>query len=197
MATGRRRILWTLAFLVGVLVAFHTFWLSALGHALVSADQPEDAGAAVVLAGDYYGNRVLLACDLVRQGFVPFALVSGPSGFYGHHETDLSLPFAVDHGCRPEWLVPVPNDCRSTRDEAALFAAELRRRGVRRCLLVTSNYHTRRAGRLFRAADPGLDIRVIASPDVDFDPDTWWRSRQAMKVFAFESLKTVTGWFGI
>ena len=183
--------------MVVALAALHSFWLAALGRYLISADEPQKSDIAVVLAGDNYGNRILKACDLMRQGYAPLALVSGPSGYYGHYETDLAIPYAVNHGCRPEWLVAVPNDCRSTREDAALFAAELRRRGVHRYLLVTSNYHTRRAGRLFRAAAPGLDVRVVASPDADFNPDTWWHSREAAKVFVLEALKTVTGWFGI
>jgi uncharacterized SAM-binding protein YcdF (DUF218 family) len=90
----------------------------------------------------------------------------------------------------------VPNECRSTRDESYLFANELRRRGVKNYLLVTSNYHTRRAGRLFRAAAPDLPVAVVAAPDEDFNPDRWWHSREGRKTFVFEWLKTVAGWLG-
>ncbi len=52
----------------------------------------------VVLAGDFSGNRILAAGDLVRRGFASKALVSGTSGEYGMHESDLAIPFAVRHG---------------------------------------------------------------------------------------------------
>jgi uncharacterized SAM-binding protein YcdF (DUF218 family) len=179
-----------------VLLVFHPLLLRASGHYLECSGPPRQAEAIVVLAGDFYGHRILRACELVREGYAPIALISGPSGSYGHYESELAIPFAVNHGCRQDWFVPIPNDCRSTRDEAYLFANELRRRRVKNYLLVTSNYHTRRAGRLFRAAAPDLPVDVVASPDEDFNPDTWWHSREARKTFAFEWMKTVAGWFG-
>lgn len=179
------------------LIAFHPLWLAALGHALESADRPEKSDVVVVLAGDAFGNRILKGCELVRDGYAPIALVSGPSGNYDHYESDLAIPFAVKHGCRPEWFTAIPSDSRSTREEAAVFAGELHRRAVKSCLLVTNDYHTRRAGRLFRDALPDLRIRVIAAPDAEYSADNWWRSRQGTKVFALEWLKTVTGWFGV
>lgn len=125
------------------------------------------------------------------------ALVSGPSRAYGYHESELAISFAVKKGCSPEWFVGFPSEALSTRDEAALLIPELRRRGVKRYLLVTSDFHTRRAGGLFRAAGRDLEMHVVAAPDVDFSAERWWRSRQGRKVFAFEWLKTVTEWFGI
>jgi uncharacterized SAM-binding protein YcdF (DUF218 family) len=64
-------------------------------------------------------------------------------------------------------------------------------------LLVTSNYHTRRAANLFRAAAPDLTFIPIAAPDQDFSPDSWWRSRQGQKTFLMEWEKTVAVWVGL
>lgn len=197
MTAGTRRIFGAIpVILLLALAAFYPLFFRACGRYLECGGPPRRAEAIVVLAGDFYGHRILKACELVREGYAPVALVSGPSGNYGHYESDLAIPFAVDHGCRPEWLAPVPNNCRSTRDESALFANELRRRGVKSYLLVTSNYHTRRAGRLFRRAAPDLSVAVVAAPDENFDPDRWWHSREARKTFALEWLKTVAGWWG-
>jgi uncharacterized SAM-binding protein YcdF (DUF218 family) len=62
---------------------------------------------------------------------------------------------------------------------------------------VTSNYHTRRAGRIFRSKAPDLEIHMIAAPDRDFTPDGWWKTRQGQKVFLDEWIKTVATWFGL
>jgi uncharacterized SAM-binding protein YcdF (DUF218 family) len=66
--------------------------------------------------------------------------------------------------------------------------------GVKRVLLVTSNYHTRRAGWIFRRAAPEMEIFVVAAPDEYFRPEDWWKSREAEKTFAFEWMKTVAEW---
>lgn len=185
------------AILLAVIVATHSWWLAGLGRLLVHDDGPARADIAVVLAGDFYGNRILRAAELVKQGYVPQVLVSGPDGIYGFYECDLEIQFAVKHGYPESWFVRAPNTALSTREEAAAILPDLRRRGVHRFLLVTSNYHTARAARIYRAAAPGLQMRVVAAPDSYFTPDGWWRNRQGQKVFLIEWLKTVANGLGM
>ena len=173
------------------------FWLAALGGYLVRAEQPAHADLIVVLAGDFSGNRILVAGDLVRRGFARKALVSGTSGEYGLHETDLAIPFAVRHGYPAAYFVALPNDSRSTRAEADDVLAALGKIRVRSVDIVTSDYHTRRAGNIYRAKAPNLEIHMVAAPDPYFTPDGWWRDREARKTFLLEWLKTVASWFGM
>jgi uncharacterized SAM-binding protein YcdF (DUF218 family) len=151
----------------------------------------------VVLAGDYSGNRILTAADLVRRGFAPKALVSGPSGAYGLHETDLAIPFAVRHGYPASYFVSLPNDDRSTKDEADDVIAALNKLHAHRIDIVTSDYHTHRAGNIYRAQAPGLEIHMLAAPDVYFTPDGWWKNREGRKTFLLEWMKTVANWLGM
>lgn len=174
----------------------HGWWLAALGGFLVRADPPGRAELAVVLAGDWWGNRILKAGELVSRGYVPRALVSGPDGAYGYHECDLAIPFAVRRGFPEHWFVHLHHRGYSTREEAQAVLPELRRRGIRSVLIVTSDYHTRRAGAIYRSLAPDLQIRVVAAPDAFFRADTWWQTRQGRKQWFYEALKTVTGWLG-
>ncbi len=197
---GRKRLL--LKWLIPLLMAAamwlsHPLWLSALGSYLVRAEAPAPADIAVVLAGDYSGRRILEGAQLVRHGFTGKVLVSGPEGMYGRTEAELAISFATGRGHPESWFIPFPHGALSTREEAAAIVPELRKRNVRSCLLVTSNFHTRRAGGLFRAAAPDLEFRVIAAPDELFRPDRWWRSREGQKRFVLEWMKTVSNWFGI
>lgn len=187
-----------LAVLACVLLAaiFHTAILGGLGGYLVSADPPEKADIAVVLAGDSSGNRILKAGDLVRAGYVPRALVSGPAGMYGFYESELAIQFAEKAGYPASYFLAFPNHGLSTKDEGGAVVAELRRMGIHKFLLVTSDYHTRRAGRIYRALAPDLRFVVVAAPDVHFSPDGWWKNREGRKTFAFEWMKTVAEWVG-
>lgn len=180
-----------------VIVASAPFWLPGLGSFLVKEQDPFKADMIVVLAGDQRGNRILKAAELVQRGFAPKVLVSGPGGFYGHYESDLAIAFIVKKGYPPDWFIAFPNQSTSTRQESALIIEELRRRNVRRFLVVTSNYHTRRADHLFRTLDPKAEFRVVAAPDWIFRPDSWWRTRDGQKQFAFEWMKTVAEWAGL
>ncbi len=193
---ARILVLAVLAVVVLALI-FHNAVLTALGAYLVKAGPPEKADIALVLAGDGEGNRILKAAQLARQGYVSKVLVSGPSGIYGHYECDLAIPFAVKAGYPESYFVHLENDARSTQEEARDAIARLRQLGVHSVLLVTSDYHTRRAGKIFRSAAPDLRFIVVAAPDVSFTPDGWWHNRQGEKIAFNEWLKTVTEPFGI
>ena len=173
------------------------FWLAALGAYLVRAEPPVRADAIVVLAGDFSGNRILTAGDLVRRGFAPKAFISGPSGAYGLHESDLAIPFAIQRGYPASYFAALPNDSHSTKAEADDVLAALGKWHVHSIDIVTSNYHTRRAGNIYRGKAPGLEIHMVAAPDVYFTPDGWWKDREARKTFLMEWTKTLTAWLGM
>ena len=191
-----RRWLFVLAVVI-IAVLFRSQLLAALGGYLVRTDAPQKADAALVLAGDGWGNRILTAAQLVRDGYVPKVLVSGPDGTYGLHESDLAIPFAVKHGYPESYFVHVDHEARSTQAEAAAVMPEIRREGIRRMLLVTSNFHTRRAGWIFRELAPDVTIVVVGAPDQYYTPDGWWHNREGQKTFVTEWEKTIANWLGI
>lgn len=168
--------------------ASHPIWLAAVGRHLVYEEQPIKAPVAVVLAGAWRGNRVLKAAELVRAGYAERVWVSGPP-LYARSEADLAIEYAVGHGYPREWFVRLANEARSTWEEAEVITRELRRAGVRRYLLVTSDYHTRRARACFRRAAPEMEVRVVGAPDEEF-PNPWWRHRVGWKTVVLEWLKT-------
>jgi len=200
-SSPRNRSLWSGVFILIALallvVVLRTQILSALGGYLVQADSPQKADAALVLAGDGWGNRILAAAELARDGYVPKVLVSGPDGAYGNHECDLAIPFAVKHGYPASYFVHVEHEGRSTLAEAKVVLIEIRRMGIKRLLVVTSNFHTRRSGFIFRKLAPDLTILVVAAPDKNFTPDGWWHNREGQKTFLLEWQKTLANWFGV
>jgi uncharacterized SAM-binding protein YcdF (DUF218 family) len=194
----KSRFLWlAAAVLVLGAILLRSALLTSLGSYLVRSGPPERADLVVSLAGDPNGNRILKASELVRQGYTSKVLVSGPDGQYGYHECDLAIPFAVKAGYPESYFQHVEHQAHSTAEEAAAIVPELRRLGARRVLLVTSDYHTRRAGKIFRAAAPEITFYVVAAPDFYFTPQAWWRNREGRKVFAFEWMKTVAEWVGL
>lgn len=190
-------------FLIGlgsVLFLARSWWLPWVAYPLIHDEGPAKADAVVMLAGDVYGLRMEKAASLVRDGYAPYVLVSGPE-LFDIHECDLAIAHAVRKGFPEQWFVPLPNSAHSTKEEAGLVLAELRRRGAHRFLLVTSDYHTRRAGRIYRAAISAtggdLEMRVVAAGDRYFRAESWWHERQAQKTVLEEWLKTVAGAMGM
>ena len=195
---SRSRAAWAIvAAALLVAAALHTQIFSGFGSYLVQAGPPEKADAAFVLAGDSSGNRILTAAELMRQGYVRKVVVSGPGEVYGLHECDLAIPFAVKKGYPESYFEHAEHFAHSTAEEARVMLPQLRRDGYRRILLVTSDYHTRRAAKVFRAAAPDLTFFVVAAPDPYFSADGWWHNREGQKTFLTEWEKTVATWFGL
>jgi len=171
------------------------WWLPAIGTGLVENDGPAKAGIGVVLGGDYWGNRIEKAAQLIQAGYIPQALISGPPGFYGSHESDLAIPFVVRQGYPPSGFLAVPHDALSTQDEARVMLAELRRRNIGSFLLITSDFHSRRAGRTFRFVGHSMGylpaMRVVTASDRLFRIDRWWKTREGQKAIFLEWSKTL------
>ncbi|MCX6597739.1 MAG: YdcF family protein [Acidobacteria bacterium] len=192
---SRRRLIAVSLFLILPLLALGL--LSQAGAFLVEAQPPQKADVAIVLGGDYGGRRILLACELLRQGLVPKVWVSGPIVLYGEHEDGFAIRWAARQGCPVERMEGFPHELDNTKQEAEYFGRVMAERGVHSYLLVTSNFHTRRAGGLFRKAVPGIAMTVVAAPHDRFLPERWWHSRESAKVFFFEWVKTLTSLVGI
>ncbi len=179
------------------LFSFHERLFAALGGYLVKTDPPSKADVVFVLAGDPAGNRILKAAELVREGYAPKAMISGPDGMYGFHECDLAISFAVKAGFPESEFLHFENEAHSTQEEVNFAVAEFHKRNYRKILVVTSDYHTRRAGRVLRAAAPDLQFAVVSAPDNYFSAGAWWTNREGRKTFLYEWLKTLGYWYGL
>jgi uncharacterized SAM-binding protein YcdF (DUF218 family) len=196
----KRRVLPALAIFavgLGVLYLAREPILFALGDMLVYSEAPVHADAIVVVGGDYSGNRVVKAAQLVKDGYAPYVLVSGAAHQYGFHESNLAIDFAVSKGYPRETMVPVLFPATSTAHEAVVNTAELRKRGAHSYILVTSFSHTARARRLFRQAAPDLEIHTVGAPQPHWHRGRWWPDREGRKIWTFEVLKTLAAFFGI
>src|SRR5437870_9128029 len=98
------------------------------------------------------------ACELIRDGYVSRALVSGAGFYWGSHESIRAIDFAVGRGCPREAFVALKYPASSTVEEATQVIPEIRKLGAHKVLVVTSPSHTARAGRIFRRLAPDLEI---------------------------------------
>lgn len=133
--------------------------------------------------------------QLAQSGYAPFVIASYPIGF-GPPECQSTIGFAESKGYPPNLFRALPIHADSTRSETQTVGNYLRENRINSILLVTSNYHTRRAAHLMRKENPGLQVDVVAAPDPFFTPDTWWKTRTGEKTFLLEWTKTVATWLG-
>ncbi len=165
---------------------------------MVENDGPQNADAILVLGGDDAGFRIIKAAQLAQAGYAKYVLVDGPKSLVGH-ESDATIQYAEQNGY-PDSLfraLPLPPGVNSTRTECEYVGLLLNQENVRKILLVTSNYHTRRAAWLMRKTNPWLQVVVVPAPDQFFTPNGWRKSREGQKTFLLEWMKTVAAWLGI
>ena len=183
----RRALIATLAVLV-LLAGAAVLFVPEAGRFLVVGDPPEHADAIVVLAGSY-PDRILEAVDLYKQGLAPRILICrdpDTSGFRRVSALGLDIPRPYDInrmvaerlGVPPDAVEVLGRAADSTYAEAEVVLREALRRGYHAIIVVTSKYHTRRAGEIYRFLAGG-QLRIIVCParDDDFQTDHWWRDR--------------------
>jgi len=161
-------------------------------------DEPTERADVIIVLGDdnYTGDRATHAADLYHAGLAPQVVASGRllrpyAGVSEMIERDLE-----SRGVPATSIVKFSHRAANTREEAEALAGLVANRGWKRILVVTSNYHARRArfifGRVFR---PGLTVRVSAARDSEFDPSHWWESRLGRKLFLNEILGFAVAWW--
>ncbi len=152
-------------------------------------DEPAAHADVILVLGDdnFYADRATHAAELFRQGVAPEVVVSGRrlrpnAGICELMEHDL-----IERGVAKDKIEKFTHDANSTREEAEALAKLLKERRWKSAVIVTSNYHTRRARYIFDRIFPaGIVVTVASARDGDFDPERWWEKRQSVKLFLRE-----------
>jgi uncharacterized SAM-binding protein YcdF (DUF218 family) len=177
-----------LVVLVSVIYLARNPILRFVGESWIIDDPLERADAILVLSDDnLYADRSTRAAEVYRQGLAPMVVASGRrlrpyAGISELMEHDL-----VERGVPKDKIMKVAHNADNTREEARELAQVAVERKWRKVIVVTSNYHTRRARYIFRHVFPTrVSVRVTGARDGDFDPERWWEKRISVKELARE-----------
>ena len=164
--------------------------LRAAGEFWVVDDAPQTADAIFLLSDDNFNaERAARAAELYHNGWAPRIVASGRMLRRYAGLAELMQHDLVERGVPAEAVVRFPQRADNTREEAEALRPLVVERGWRRVLVVTSNYHTRRARYIFRHVFPSeVEARVVAARDSGYDPNHWWESRLGKKLFLREML---------
>ncbi len=157
--------------------------LRFVGESWIVEDADSKADALIVLSDDnFYADRATRAAELFREGKAPIVVASGRrlrpvAGIAELMEHDL-----VERGVPKDKIVRLAHDADNTQEEAEALTKLAAQRKWHSVIVVTSNYHTRRARYIFRRVFPqGIEVRVASAHDGDFDPQHWWEKRKSVK----------------
>ncbi len=195
---GVLRLVLLIAFALTAIVAILLRWG---GYLLISdAPLPAHVDGAVVLQGSVLGEkaRIAGAVRLVQQGITPQILVSVPTeSYWGQPVAPIAYAYnekLYGQEVASRFVFCETNmEVDSTEEESEVLIGCIHALGWRSIALVTSDYHTRRAGiiwkKMLREKHSSMQLWVHAVTDPEYHASTWWRDRRSAKYWLLESTK--------
>jgi uncharacterized SAM-binding protein YcdF (DUF218 family) len=180
-----------LAILVVLFVVMLTL-ASQAGRVLV-VDAPEKSDAIVVLAGETR-VRPARALELLRRGMSSHVFLDAETREIVYDQPLVEIAQRYVDGLGKGNRVSVcPIAGFSTFAEVDDVKRCIEGMGAHRLLVVTSDFHTRRALMIFRKRLPQYQVSVAAARNPAAFGEAWWKNREWAKMVLDEWLKTV--WF--
>jgi uncharacterized SAM-binding protein YcdF (DUF218 family) len=159
-----------------------SFWFAPSLLYVQSSEAPADA---IVLLGGECFHRPARAAELFKKGLAPTIIATGTNDWNEDRLSLIANGIAVD-------AMQFEKNARTTRENADYTVRLLRAEKVKvkRVILVTSWFHSRRALRCFQKAAP--EIEFISLPACAGMKHTLWPSNaEGQRTFVFrEYLKT-------
>ena len=193
-----------------VIVAMLSGWtFVSLGRVLYEVDPLERSDIIFVLDGSYM-ERPAEAAHLYTEGWAPRIILSRRLPDNAENillQQGLKIQSVMDAQKNAMVLMGVPESAieimSATRDNTAGESAALRQllqaRGLSRIIVVTSKFHTARAGFAFRRSFRGTSIKVIvrATRYDTTNIDRWWEPRRNFRMGLFEAQSLLAYWLGL
>ncbi len=182
--------------LIGVAIAVGL--AMAFGASFLRVNSPQHADVILILGGGMDDSRYWRAVELMKAGYADRIVLDAEDFFtkYGKTNADLAREFLARIHAEHVTVCPVYGE--STYSETEDVAQCLAPMKVSSVLIVTSDYHTRRAFSIFKARLPryrwsitGAYAAVPPIPNQILTADKWWKSRQWAKTILDEWEKLI------
>jgi uncharacterized SAM-binding protein YcdF (DUF218 family) len=176
-----------------VLYAARRPLLRLAGESWVVEDPLQQSDALLLLSDDnFFADRATRASELYRQKLAPIVVASGRRLRPSAGVAELMEHDLIERGIPKDRIIRFPQDADNTREEALALRTLVTEKKWRSVIVVTSNYHTRRARYIFQRVFPeSITVRVASARDGGFDPEHWWENRKSLKAFIQELVSMV------
>lgn len=161
--------------------------LRGIGNFLVVEDEINQVDAAFVLSGGSY-ERAKEAAKIYKSGQTSLLITTGEMEskvlkIVGMSMTDamLSRRALIELGV-PDSLIITLERGSSTFEESEEILGYAKQSGYQRIAIVSSDFHTRRVGWVFRRKfkKAGIDVLIAGAPPEDYAISEWWEHEAGM-----------------
>ena len=167
--------------LVVVLLGIVVIFVLRHSGSFLLVNNPEPADLIVVLGGGNNDLRYWNGVRLMQEGYAHHLMldVFAKGVTFGNSDTELAWGFV--NRTTPGQSTVCPIQQNSTYDEARYLDQCLRASGAKSILVVSSEYHTRRAREILQHRLPQYRFSFYGAPDPYFFGTRWWTNRQWAK----------------
>lgn len=178
-----------------------------MGDRILIFNEPiaQHVDAAVVLQGSMIAEnaRIAAAVKLLQGGIADRILLGVPKQSYWGQEIAPIARNYIEKNYGRDLAAGVDfcetgNEVDSTWQEAQILSSCIQEHRWHSIVLVTSDYHTRRAHMIWRKTalnDHSIRLRVDGVADPEYQ-HPWWRHRKSAKIWFFEMTKLMWTIFG-
>jgi hypothetical protein len=176
---------------IGGLAAVLPITFALIAGRILIVDAPQPSDLILVLAGET-DHRPARALELLHQGYGKHVMIDVPADAMIYEFSQLDLAQKYVRNLPDAAAVSIcPIHGLSTREEThdveRCFAAE----NGNSILIVTSDFHTRRALSIFRHELPSKSFSIAAAHNSTEFGSRWWTHRQWAKTCTDEWLRTI------
>jgi hypothetical protein len=187
MKAPRTRTVGAIVLLVGLVAV--TLDLAARAGSFLVIDAPVRSDVILVLAGETE-QRPKRALELLGQHYGKRVILDVPANVTIYEFTQIQLAQRyIQDLPQPELIGICPIEGLSTKAESGDAEKCLQREGAKNVLIVTSDFHTRRALDIFRHELPGYRFSIAAAHNAEGFGTKWWTHRQWAKTFFDEWIR--------
>ena len=193
-------------FFTSVLIVVLSLFAVKAGDWLIVKDKLTQSDIILVLMGSP-GDRILEARDIYKDSFakkIVFIEDNDPGRKELKKEAGILLPndafrnmeLAIKLGIPESSIFILPGDANSTLEEAKILVQYIKENpSLDSIILITSSYHSRRAGIIFgnELDKCHNDIKLFVTPSkyTDFKSEKWYSDRQSRKIVMLEYIKLI------
>jgi uncharacterized SAM-binding protein YcdF (DUF218 family) len=188
LSNTQKIILWTvvslcLALVLALILNFESI-LSDIGNFLIVNEVPQKADVIIVLNGSY--DRVPYAAMLYQSGYAEKVLLSGDNGYMTQQALSLGIPKSA---------LILEDQSKTTFGNAQYSLNIIKQQGYNSAIVVTDQYHTRRASIIFAHFFKGILLTICPVPYNPAITQIWWKNSNSREFVISEYLKF--GWYYI
>ena len=181
-------------------ISIHPILLRSYAEFFTQNNYHKGANAVLILGGSA-DTRAKKSIELYKNGFADEILITHPHPPIKEYENIVISDFAnlkqiLEFENTSYKIVEDPNGgAKSTFDEARDLIHYLKQHPMERVIIVTDNFHTRRAkyafDKIFKKTNCKTIIEIAGAPNQIYNESNWWKTERGLNAYVSEGFKYI------